>query len=383
MANEKYFKEDSFMKKNNTYLWFKRVVKALLVLAVCILLPAGCSRAQTPPASTAPASTAPAAVTPTVETYSSGYPIVIQHAFGETVITSKPARVVTIGWGNQDIPLALGVVPVGFSEANYGVLDDSGLLPWTAERLNELEGSGAIIFGDSSGLDFEAINEAKPDVILAAYSGITQEEYQTLSEIAPVVAYPRAPWQTLWREQILINATGMGMVEEGEQLVKDLEALIAEKTAQYPQIAGKTAAFLYLDAADLSTISAYTPADPRTAFLADIGMPLPASIATLVEGSDNFYLTISSENADMISDIDIIFTYAAGSNFTERIQGNAFLNQLQNDPLIGTIPAVQRGSIIFLEEGPIAASTTPSALSIPWAIDEYLALTAEAADKIK
>ncbi|MDR2419064.1 MAG: iron-siderophore ABC transporter substrate-binding protein [Treponema sp.] len=366
------------MKKNNTDLWFKRVVKAFLVLVVCILVPVGCSRTQTPPASAAPAVEEPA-----VEAYSSGYPIVIQHAFGETVIKSKPERVVTIGWGNQDIPLALGVVPVGFSEANYGVLDDSGLLPWTAERLQELGGSGALIFGDRSGLDFEAINEVKPDVILASYSGITQEEYQTLSEIAPVVAYPRAPYQTLWREQILINATGMGMAEEGERLVEDLEALIAEKTAQYPQIAGKTAAFLYLDAADLSTISAYTPADPRTAFLTDIGMPLPASIAALVEGSDNFYLTISSENADMISDIDIIFTYAAGSNFTERIEGNEFLKQLQNDPLIGTIPAVQRGSIIFLEEGPIAASTTPSALSIPWAIDEYLALTAEAADKIK
>ena len=38
-------------------------------------------------------------------------------------------------------------------------------------------------------LDFEAISDANPDVILAAYSGITQEEYDTLSEIAPVVAY--------------------------------------------------------------------------------------------------------------------------------------------------------------------------------------------------
>jgi iron complex transport system substrate-binding protein len=350
-------------------------MKALAILALGILWQAGCSRkAETPAASSAPPSAAPAA---------GGYPVVIRHAFGETTIARKPERVVTIGWGNQDVPLALGIVPAGFSEANYGVLDGSGLLPWTAERLNQLGGPETIIFGDTAGLDFEAINEARPDVILASYSGITREEYQTLSEIAPVVAYPRAPYQTLWREQIRINAAGMGMAAEGEQLVKDLEALIAEKAARYPQIAGKTAAFLYLDAADLSTISAYTPADPRTAFLADMGMPLPASIAALVEGSDSFYLTISAENADMLSDIDIIFTYAAGNNFTERIEGNEFLTQLQNDPLVGTIPAVRRGSMIFLEEGPLAASTTPSALSIPWAIDEYLALTAEAADKIR
>ena len=53
----------------------------------------------------------------------------IKHAFGETVIESKPERVVTIQWGNQDVALALGVVPVGFSAANYGVQDDSGMLP--------------------------------------------------------------------------------------------------------------------------------------------------------------------------------------------------------------------------------------------------------------
>ena len=54
---------------------------------------------------------------------------------------------------------------------------------------------------------------------LAAYSGLTQEEYDTLSKIAPVVAYPRVAWQTYWREQVTINAEAMGMKDEGEALV--------------------------------------------------------------------------------------------------------------------------------------------------------------------
>ncbi|MDR1065426.1 MAG: iron-siderophore ABC transporter substrate-binding protein, partial [Oscillospiraceae bacterium] len=45
------------------------------------------------------------------------YPIIISHAFGETVIEKKPERIATISWANQDTPLALGVVPVGFSMA--------------------------------------------------------------------------------------------------------------------------------------------------------------------------------------------------------------------------------------------------------------------------
>ena len=42
------------------------------------------------------------------------FPITIEHAFGETVIPSKPERVATIAWANHDVALALDVVPVGF-----------------------------------------------------------------------------------------------------------------------------------------------------------------------------------------------------------------------------------------------------------------------------
>lgn len=145
--------------------------------------------------------------------------------------------------GNQDVPLALGVVPAGISQANYGVTDGSGLLPWTKEKFSKLGVEQPVIFNDTDGLDYEAISDANPDVILASYSGITKEEYDLLSQIAPVVAYPTAAWQTYWRDQIILDATGMGMKTEGEQLVSDLEDLIADKTSTFPQLKGKTVAF--------------------------------------------------------------------------------------------------------------------------------------------
>ncbi len=203
-------------------------LKALLVSIVLMIILAGCSGQQststpTPVPDTTPAATneVPETETPPSEDTTSEYPIVIKHAFGETIIESKPERVATIQWANHDVVLALGVVPVGFSAANYGVLDDSGLLPWTAEQLNKLGVDNPNIFQDTDGLDFEAISDANPDVILAAYSGITQEDYDLLTQIAPVVAYPTTPWLTTWREQVILNATGMGMKAEGEQLIKD------------------------------------------------------------------------------------------------------------------------------------------------------------------
>ncbi|MDR2360106.1 MAG: iron-siderophore ABC transporter substrate-binding protein [Oscillospiraceae bacterium] len=304
------------------------------------------------------------------------YPIVITHAFGETVITEKPERVATISWGNQDVPLALGVVPVGFSEANYGVIDGGKLLPWTKEKIAELGASESdyAIFADTDGHDFEAISAVNPDVILAASSGITQEEYDILSAIAPTVAYPSLPWQTLWRDQIIIDAEAMGMKAEGEALVAELDALLAATVAQYPQLSDKTAAFIYFSPTDLSTFSIYAPGDPRCAYLADLGLTIPPSIIDMASTSDSFYLQLSSENADILSDVDIILTWGSAGD-------DDLVKALQSDPLLSLIPAIKNGAIVMLEEGPIAAGQTPTALSLPWCLDEYIGLIAEAAEK--
>lgn len=299
------------------------------------------------------------------------YPIIIEHAFGETVIESKPERVATISWGNQDLPLALGVVPVGISKANYGVTDESGLLPWTAAKFKELGIENPVLFDDVAGLDYEAISDARPDVILAAYSGITQEEYDLLSEIAPVVAYPSLPWQTFWRDQIRFDAKGMGMETEGDALVTEIEKLLTETTALYPQIKGKSAAFFYFSPSDLGKFWVYLPSDPRSAFLQDLGMTVPESIRKLAEESESFAVEMSAENADLLQDVDIIIAYG----------NDTLLDALKADALIGTLPAVQRGSVAIIEDGtPLAAAGTPSALSIPATLNDYLNIIGAAAD---
>lgn len=324
--------------------------------------------AATPAATEAPVSEAAPAATATE------YPITIKHAYGETVIESKPERIATISWGNQDVPLALGVVPVGISEANYGVVDGSGLLPWTKEGFTKLGVDEPALFHDTDGLDYEAINDAQPDVILASYSGITQEEYDMLSEIAPVVAFPTMAWQTYWRDQIVIDAAGMGMKSEGEALVAQLEQLIAEKVSAYPQINGKSAAFFYFSPADLGKFYIYLPTDPRAAYLTDLGMTFPQSVLDMAKDSSSFALELSAENAEVLKDIDIFIVYGDSS----------LLEALQADSLLGTVPAVKNGAVALIaSDTPLAASGTPSALSIPATIDEYLKIIGEAADKVK
>ena len=302
------------------------------------------------------------------------YPIVIKHAFGETVIEEKPERVATVAWANHDVALALGVVPVGFSAANYGVQDESGMLPWTAEKLKELGEENPNIFQDTDGLDFEAIADSNPDVILAAYSGITQEEYDTLSQIAPVVAYPEIPWVITWRDQILYNAKGMGMEEEGKQLIADTEKLIQDTANKYPEIKGKKAAFAMFNVTDLSKFYVYTPGDPRGEMLEEIGMIYPEGIKEQITDESSFYIELSAENADALNDTEIFVAY--GDDNT--------LAALQADPILGKVPAIQNGSVVIIEDNtPLAAAGNPNPLSIQYTIDEYLSLISDVAKKLK
>lgn len=153
-----------------------------------------------------------------------------------------------------------------------------------------------------------------------------------------------------------------------------MEKLIKEKTNNYSNLKGKKVAFCYFNPADLGKFYIYLPTDPRAAYLTDLGLEVPESITKLAETSDSFAVEISSENIDKLKDVDVIVAYG----------NDKLLKQLQSDALLGTVPAVKRGSVALIEDGSaLAASGTPSALSIPATIDEYLKVLNEAADKVQ
>lgn len=301
------------------------------------------------------------------------FPLTLSHALGETVLEEEPERVAAIGWGNLDVPLALGIAPVGVSKTTYGAADENGLFYWTNEAFKALGVENPNVFDDTDGLDFEAINNAQPDVILAVYSGISQEEYEQLSEIAPTVPYTKEAWATTWQDMTMDNGRALGKEEEAKALVESVEALIQEKAAAYPQIQGLTAAYCYFDTSNLGFFYVYMPKDPRASYLLDLGLTLPENIRDLDDGSF-FFMTVSSENIDVLYDLDLLVTW--GEEDT--------LEALQADPLISQVPAVQRGSVAFLSLNSdlVAASCTPTPLAIQATLEEYLSVIAEAAEKL-
>lgn len=294
------------------------------------------------------------------------FPVTVEHAFGETVIDAKPERVATVAWANHEVPLALGIVPVGMSKATWGDDDNDGILPWVEEKLDELGGETPVLFDETDGIDYEAVADTAPDVILAAYSGLTQEEYDTLSKIAPVVAYPEVAWGTSVEDMIEMNSEALGLEKEGDALIEQLDADAEAALAQHPELKDAKVLFGYFDMSDLSKIGYYTAADTRPGYLHELGLPLPQIVEDSAD-SDQFYLEVSAEEAQRFDDVDLFVTYGDDSTVAT----------LQADPLLSKIPAIAEGRIAILPDAtPIAASANPSPLSIPWGLNDYFDILA-------
>lgn len=299
------------------------------------------------------------------------FPVTIEHAFGTTTIPERPVRVATVAWANQEVPLALGVVPVGMAAASFGDDDNNGVLPWVEARLRELGAETPVLFDEGDGIDFEAVAAVNPDIILAAYSGLTQTEYDILSQIAPVVAYPEVAWGTDWRQTIRANSAGLGLSAEGDALIARIDKDIARSVARYPHLAGKSAMFVtHLDPTNLSVVHFYTTNDTRVKFFEDLGLAAPSSVTEASQPGE-FSGSISAERIDMFDDVDIVVSYG----------NRLLLTAMKLNPLVARMPAVSNDSVVLLGRDPMGAAANPTPLSISWVLDDYVDLLADAAAK--
>jgi iron complex transport system substrate-binding protein len=297
---------------------------------------------------------------------SSAFPVTIPHTFGETTIDEPPQDVVTWGFGSTDAALALGVVPVAIPHQAYGG-DDAGVLPWIAEELDELGAETPTVLPAGEEVPFEAIAAAQPDVILANYSGITAEEYATLSAIAPTVAYPGEAWTTPWRDVVTTVGTALGKEQEAAELVAATEQAIADAAAEHPELQGRTVAAVWDTA---GTFYVYEATDARVEFLTDLGLEVAPSVSELSTGESTFYYTLSHEQVAELTS-DILLSYASTQQ-----EADAFAAQ----PYARTMEQVTSGHhATLVGDELIAAVSPPTVLSMTWGLDDYLSALSAAA----
>lgn len=298
------------------------------------------------------------------------FPVIIPHVYGETVITEAPQRVVALSWINQDVVVALGVIPVGMPFYAWGG-DEDGYLPWTRTAIGD--NPPPVLFDDTVELPFETLIELEPDVIIGVYSAIKPEEYEILSDIAPTVAYPEVPFGTTWQDTTRIIGQILGKSEEAISLVDETEALLASAATENPQIKNKT--FTYASIDGTNGFSVFTTIDARVQLLISLGMkPSPfVESLNITDDPTAYFVNVSFEQANQI-DGDLLIMW-----FSNQEEADAAAEM----PVMAGIPAFRNSAFVpVVGETYAMASSAPSPLSIPYMLDEYVPQIAAAADNV-
>jgi iron complex transport system substrate-binding protein len=332
---------------------FPRLLGAL-VLAVALLL--GAAACGSDGGASESSSTTEASST------GSAFPVTIEHKYGETVVEAKPGRVVSVGYQDQDPLLALGVVPVGirdwFGDQPYAVW------PWAQELLDGAEPEVL----PAAEINFEQVAALQPDLIVGVSSGMTQTEYDRLSQIAPTIMQTadQPDYQETWQTQTRLIGAAVGESEKAEALIAEVEGRFEEEATAHPEFAGKegTVSYVFED----GTIGAYAPGDARSRIITDLGFVIPQVV--IDAAGDQFYSQFSLEEIDKLDhDLLLWISYE-----------DAAVAAIKASPLRQQLEVVSEGGEIFMTEMEAGASSFSSVLSLPYLLDTLVPKLAVAVD---
>ncbi len=292
------------------------------------------------------------------------FPVTLDHEFGSTTIEARPERIVSVGVHEQDFLYALGIAPVGVHE--WWGEKPYATWPWAEDERAALGAEPEVLMGFEINVEWVAAQD--PDLIVASYYGdLTQEEYDLLSQIAPVITAPPgfpqwgAPWQAELR--LIGQATGTGA--RAEEIVADLEGRIAAARAEYPMLEGKTGSTgYYYD----GVVMTYNSADTAQRFLQDFGIVIPAEYDELAVERGN-----ADFSAEQFAHIDLDLFI-----FPDEPSTGGPLSQV---PTYGALGLATEGRAINLGGGDLAAALSfQTPLAIDWLTQVLPPMMAAAVD---
>ncbi len=308
--------------------------KLIAALAAVALLASGCGDSEDP------ASTGP---------------VTIRHALGTTTIPATPKRIVTVGYSDHEILLALGIKPVGamdwFGEGTWG--------KWPWEQKAWGGKLAQVVSAKSFEIDFEKVAALHPDLILGLYAELKRGDYDKLSKIAPTVAQAKGTaYTTPWRDMTRTAARAVGRVDDGEKLIDKVDGQLAAFREAHPELAKQTATIVDAGQAPKS-FYAFSDKDPRGQFLGELGFKPAARLNTRIGKS--FGTEISQERIDLL-DVGRLFM----------LIDPPARKRLDKDALFNRLPVAREDRVTDL---PYYSSTKlgaalafNSVLSIPYAL---------------
>ncbi|MCV0333915.1 iron-siderophore ABC transporter substrate-binding protein [Microbacterium sp. STF-2] len=291
--------------------------------------------------------------------------VVIEHGHGKTVIPEKPQRIVTLGWMTADIVAALGTNPVGMEEV-WGA-GESGYQPWFEDYVTAEYGeTPEIIPFLEDGPNYEAIKELKPDLILSLYSGVSDIEYERLTEIAPTVPYIEGPWNPgTWEDMTRTVGKALSEEDKADELIAETEKQITTLAGEHPEFEDKTFVWgltLNEGGTDLGVYLEYDPRVRITEALGFTSTPAMDSFLKTAEG-DNWYTGVSLEN---LYDVEADLFAAWGGSADEGTY------TVENKVVSRWNPIANGSYVIYADDAEASAISAPTVLSLKYILPTYV-----------
>ncbi|WP_459610819.1 ABC transporter substrate-binding protein [Corynebacterium urogenitale] len=268
-------------------------------------------------------------------------------------------RIASVGLGDSDTLLALGIQPVLVAPwGAEGDVDESGVGPWAKDKLGD--NKPETVYGTGTGFTseiLEKISASDPDKIIAVNSAVDAQAEKALNDIAPTTLKPEGAqdWQIPWQDQITQIADAVDKDDESEKLIEDTQKAFDDFVANHEELKGKKAAIVMPYE---GKIGLYTSGDGRGQFIENLGFEIPQEL----EGDKGeFYRDIAPENYSDLNNVDYLFVLD--------YQGAA--ETLKKDPTFNKLDIVREGKVRWLEENVGNAMSMPNPLTIPWAVDKF------------
>ncbi|PRA80618.1 ABC transporter substrate-binding protein [Microbacterium sp. MYb66] len=291
--------------------------------------------------------------------------VVIEHGHGKTVIPEKPQRVVALGWMTPDIVAALGTNPVGIEEV-WGA-DESGYQPWFEEFVTEEYGeTPEIIPFVEDGPNYEAIKELKPDLILSLYSGVTDIEYERLSEIAPTVPYIEGPWNPgTWEGMTRTVGKALSEDAKAEELIAETEEQITALSGEHPEFQDKTFVWGLTLNEGGTDLGVYLEYDPRVRITEALGFTSTSAMDSFLASAegDNWYTGVSLEKLYDVQ-ADLFAAWGGSVDEGEYTVENKVVSRWE--------PIANGSYVIYADDAEASAISAPTVLSLKYILPKYV-----------